>query len=680
LDLIGKSLGNRYELLEVIGSGGMAIVYKARCRLLKRNVAVKILKTEFNQDKEFLDRFEIEAQASASLTHPNIVSVHDVGREKDMHYIVMEYVEGKTLKEYILREDYLHWKDSLNIAMQITSALIHAHKNNIVHRDIKPQNIIINDDGIAKVTDFGIAKAVSSATITKTGNTVGSVHYISPEQAQGVFVDSKTDLYSLGVVMYEMATGKLPFTGDNPVNIAMKHINDEPQNPYKLNNEMPQSLAMIILKLMSKLPVDRYIDAKELKKDLYKIYTDPEYKVDTTDRSHDSPTIMLQAIKKNNSDADKKEKNHRKNINKKGTKRKKMSKNNRKVVIKITAYFLIVAMLATGVGLGYNFIINLFNPPRPEYYKLEDFVGEKIEDAKAKLYKELGEDNVYITVIEEFHDTIEKGRIKGQNRSVGTEVKDFFEIEFNVSKGPEFIKIPDFKGKDYRLVEAELDKLGLSYTHEREISEEVEKDYVIKTDPEKEAIVEPGSSIIIYISKGEEPTYVKVPNLIGKTYVEAVQILVDLKFIVGEVNIEELEEGATITAQYPLPGEKEEEGEIVDIYFDSLETPEPTVSPSPTPTPVVINRKPVNDSYSLSGPDSYDNYLGGTEEVIKIVIQVKYSDTSTVQTVMNTKINKDTLPRTVSFSYNVPVDGNTKVLILVNNSKEKEYIREYDGG
>ena len=236
MNLEGKLLGNRYEIIEKIGNGGMATVYKATDKVLKRNVAVKILRDEFTTDDEFIKRFEVEAQSAARLTHPNIVSIYDVGVDGNLYYIVMELIQGKTLKEIIVKEKGpLPWKWSINVSIQIASALEMAHRNNIIHRDIKPHNIIITEDGVAKVTDFGIAKAVSNSTITAFGTTIGSVHYFSPEHARGGFTDAKSDLYSLGVVMYEMVTGRVPFDADTPVSVALKHMQEEPVEPIELN-------------------------------------------------------------------------------------------------------------------------------------------------------------------------------------------------------------------------------------------------------------------------------------------------------------------------------------------------------------------------------------------------------------------------------------------------------------
>ena len=276
MDLIGRYIAGRYEMLEKVGNGGMATVYKAKDRVLNRFVAVKVLKEEFTTDEEFIRRFNIEAQSAAGLTHPNIVSVYDVGHEDEIHFIVMELIQGKTLKEIIKEEGTLPWKWSVNIAIQIASALEAAHKNNIVHRDIKPHNIIITEDGVAKVTDFGIAKAVSNSTITAFGTTIGSVHYFSPEHARGGFTDAKSDLYSLGIVMYEMLTGRVPFDADTPVSIALKHMQEKPVEPIKLNPTIPFALNQIIVKAMQKEPSARYQSATEMLKDLSLALKNPE--------------------------------------------------------------------------------------------------------------------------------------------------------------------------------------------------------------------------------------------------------------------------------------------------------------------------------------------------------------------------------------------------------------------
>ena len=239
MNIIGKMLDNRYEILEKIGNGGMATVYKAKCHVLNRFVAIKILKDEFTTDSEFIKKFKTEAQSAASLTHPNIVSIYDVCNEDNLYYIVMELIQGKTLKDIIIEDGILSWKWSVNIATQIASALDAAHKHNIIHRDIKPHNIMITEDGIAKVADFGIAKAVSNSTITAFGTTIGSVHYFSLEHARGGYIDAISDIYSLGIVMYEMLTGRVPFDADTPVSVALKHMQEDPVEPIEINKNLP---------------------------------------------------------------------------------------------------------------------------------------------------------------------------------------------------------------------------------------------------------------------------------------------------------------------------------------------------------------------------------------------------------------------------------------------------------
>ena len=278
MDLVGKYIGSRYEVLEKVGNGGMATVYKAKDKVLNRYVAIKVLKEEFTTDNEFIRRFNIEAQSAAGLTHPNIVSVYDVGQDNGIYYIVMELVRGKTLKQIIVEDGTLPWKWATNVTIQIASALETAHKNNIVHRDIKPHNIIITEDGVAKVTDFGIAKAVSNSTITAFGTTIGSVHYFSPEHARGGHTDAKSDLYSLGVVMYEMLTGKVPFDADTPVSVALKHMQEKMIEPIKLNPTIPLSINQIIVKAMQKTPEERYESATEMLKDLNMALKNPEGK------------------------------------------------------------------------------------------------------------------------------------------------------------------------------------------------------------------------------------------------------------------------------------------------------------------------------------------------------------------------------------------------------------------
>ncbi|HPW41509.1 MAG TPA: Stk1 family PASTA domain-containing Ser/Thr kinase, partial [Bacillota bacterium] len=295
--MIGRVLGDRYEILEKVGGGGMALVYKAKCRLLNRYVAIKVLRPEFTEDEEFVKKFRREAQSAASLSHPNIVGIYDVGTENNSYYIVMEYIKGQTLKELIKSKGTLGVEYSTNIAIQICYALEQAHKNNIVHRDIKSHNILIREDNSVKVTDFGIARAVSSSTITNTGNVIGSVHYFSPEQARGGYVDEKSDIYSLGVVMYEMLTGRLPFEGDSPIAVALKHIQEEPEPPSGINSRIPKAIEAIIMKCMEKEVSKRYNSASEIINDLRQSLVMPNGDFVKKNRYTDESTRVLEPIK-----------------------------------------------------------------------------------------------------------------------------------------------------------------------------------------------------------------------------------------------------------------------------------------------------------------------------------------------------------------------------------------------
>ena len=350
MNLEGRLLGNRYELLGKIGNGGMATVYKAKCHVLNRFVAVKILKDEFTTDEEFIKRFNTEAQAVASLTHPNIVSVYDVGHEGDLYYIVMELIQGKTLKEIILAEGALSWKWSVNVAIQIASALETAHKNNIIHRDIKPHNIIITEDGIAKVTDFGIAKSVSNSTITAFGTTLGSVHYFSPEHARGGFTDAKSDLYSLGVVLFEMLTGKVPFDADTPVSVALKHMQEEPVEPISINPGILVAINKIVMKAMKKDPTFRYQNATEMLKDLTLALKNPDGNFVTSNTiQNDFPTQVIPTIEKQNL-----EKNIEEKIKEKDAQKSKKKKKENFFVKHKALTIVIAIILLFGLSLRRN--------------------------------------------------------------------------------------------------------------------------------------------------------------------------------------------------------------------------------------------------------------------------------------------------------------------------------------
>lgn len=508
MNLEGKILGGRYEIIEKIGNGGMATVYKAKCHVLKRYVAVKILRDEFTTDNEFVRRFNIEAQSVASLTHPNIVSVYDVGHEGDLYYIVMELVKGKTLKEIIVEDGALGWKWSAKIAIQIASALEMAHKNNIVHRDIKPHNIIITEDGIAKVTDFGIAKAVSNSTITAFGATIGSVHYFSPEHAKGGFTDAKSDLYSLGVVLYEMVTGRVPFDADTPVSVALKHMQEEPEAPSKINPNVPESISKIIMKAMQKDPNLRYSSATEMKQDLEKALKDPDAVIATTD-SFATQRIDLGKYKHER-------KEEKKDDDKKVT-----------VFTKIKDYLnkhKFIKGLAIAIALILVFILSMVitfavsDAKKVKNVQIPNFTGLTFEEAKqeAEKYK------LKVEVEEEKYDVeIEEGKVISQKPPYQPSytVKEKSTVKLTISKGQEIVTVPKVVGETKDDAVNKLRELGFDVKVEEEYHDKIEKGYVVEQSLEENKEILAGSEITIKVSMGIEQ--VEVPDLKGKSESEA---------------------------------------------------------------------------------------------------------------------------------------------------------------
>ena len=517
MDLEGRLLGNRYELIEKIGNGGMAKVYKAKDQVLNRFVAIKILRDEFTTDQEFIKRFEAEAQSAASITHPNIVSVYDVGNEGNLYYIVMELIQGKTLKEIIVEEGAaLPWKWSINIAIQIASALEVAHKNKIVHRDIKPHNIIITEDGIAKVTDFGIAKAVSNSTITAFGTTLGSVHYFSPEHARGGFTDSKSDLYSLGVVMYEMLTGKVPFDADTPVSVALKHMQEEPTPPKELNEKIPSSINEIILKAMRKDPNLRYQSATEMLIDLNNSLKNPEGNfVDNKEYQNDMATkkISLREIQEE-------EKRNKKNV--KENKFLKFIKSHKGLM------FFICLILLFAISLGGTILVSRITEPKEVV--LPNFVGTKIEDAKNLAV----EKNLILEIsAEEYNGQYEEGKIISQDPlySDNYNIKMGTTIKVVVSKGIEQAIVPKVIGMTEEEAIKTLENAKLKVEKVEEESKKIEAGYVISQETEADSKVNAGDTVVIHVSTGVKK--VSVPSVLGKNEEEAKKTLSDLGLTVN---------------------------------------------------------------------------------------------------------------------------------------------------
>lgn len=546
MNLVGKVIGNRYEMLEKIGEGGMATVYKARCNILKRYVAVKVLREEFTTDEEFIRRFNTEAQAAASLTHPNIVSIFDVGHEDNVYYIVMELVQGKTLKEIINEDGVLPWKWSVNIAIQVASALETAQKNNIVHRDIKPHNIIITEDGIAKVTDFGIAKAVSNSTITAFGTTIGSVHYFSPEHARGGYTDAKSDIYSLGVVMYEMLTGRVPFDADTPVSIALKHMQEKPVEPMKLNPSIPFAINKIIMKAMEKEPSLRYQNATEMLKDLSMALKDPEGGFVKSNAEKLQYTQRVPVLGEEPQVEVKKD-------GKKGKLAKYFEEHPTAKKVWIT---VIIAVLVILIPLaGFFGVQALLKAGLPKDVNLPNFVGQTLEEAKVTL----GKTKLTLETEEVFDDEVEAGKIISQEPpySEGATVKENTTVKLKISKGSEMVEMIKVVGMTYEEAEQKLkDELHLNVERKEETSKTVEKDIVIKQDIAEGKQIKVGETITLTVSIGTGLKDVAMPYVIGDTEAEAKKKLADLTVIVayeedmskadGKVLKQSIEAGTTV--------------------------------------------------------------------------------------------------------------------------------------
>jgi len=522
MDLEGKILGGRYEILKKIGVGGMATVYKAKCQILNRYVAIKILKEEFTTDIEFIKRFKTEAEAVASLSHPNIVSIYDVGQEGRIHYIVMELVEGKTLKDIIREDGKLSWKWSTNIAAQISSALEVAHRNKIIHRDIKPHNIIITEDGIAKVTDFGIAKAVSNSTITAFGTTIGSVHYFSPEHARGGFTDEKSDLYSVGVVLYELVTGRVPFDSDTPVSIALKHIQEEPMAPIKLEPSLPKSINDIILKAMQKEPSLRYSTATELLTDLQVALKHPELDFVTIgsseqkDATQKIPKLDMDMINKRKEPKKQKEvKKSNVKEEKRGLKELFKKSKSFRTTVYIIGGVLLFAIIAAIVFL----LIDILSPSDVE-------VPNLIGKSQTQAAEMLNGKSLNLEVTEEvFDEEIPAGFIIWQSPENPMKIKEGRTIQVKLSKGSQKVTVPDVTDSKYDEAIKELEALGLKVEQKKEYNKKIDKDYIIKQSPTADTEVDGGTTVTLYISKGEEIKQSTVPNLVGKTEDEAKKLI-----------------------------------------------------------------------------------------------------------------------------------------------------------
>ena len=577
---IGKMLDDRYEILEVIGTGGMAVVYKAKCHRLNRLVAVKILKDEYSKDEEFRRRFQAESQAVAMLSHPNIVSVYDVSQSGDTDYIVMELIDGITLKQYMEKKGVLNWRETLHFSIQIAKALEHAHSRGIVHRDIKPHNIMILKNGSVKVADFGIAR-VSSAQSTLTREALGSVHYISPEQAKGSRVDNRTDLYSLGVVMYEMLTGRLPFEGENAVSIAIQHISSIPLMPREINPDIPVGLETITMKAMNPDLDKRYQFAEQLYEDLETFRKNPDVDFSETDLEFQSDDSGKKEQKKTDArQAPEQPISSVQPVSRRGDMSRAAYRDNsrraRTVSILSGMFLVIVFILGVFLYLWHSWFDNMFS--EPETMAVPDFVGQKLEDILANpAYTD------YFNIIPAYEasESIAEGKVMNQNPAAKRNViksEKKADIKLTVSSGTTVIILPEMVNHDYRDAIIQLNKLGLNHDESFVKSEDVTEGYVISMIPDAGAQMKAGDTVFLEISTGPEIKYVTMPQLVGDTISTAQAKLEGSNLVMGTITERPDDAPAgTVTWQSRSAGESVQEKTKINVIISSgpAETPPP---------------------------------------------------------------------------------------------------------
>lgn len=541
-------LDHRYELLEHIGGGGMADVYKAHDTILDRMVAVKILHAQLANDEEFLEKFRLEAKGAARLSHPNIVGIYDVGHDAGKYFIVMEYIAGETLKKRVQREGRLSVEESLRIAKEIARALREAHANNLVHCDIKPHNILVTADGRVKVADFGIARAVTSSTMTYNGNIVGSVHYFSPEQAKGTKITPKSDIYSLGVVLYEMLTGELPFTGETTVSIALKHLQEEPKPIGQYDYTLPPMVEAIVQRTMAKNPSERP-NSDELIEDIQ--HTERFLGFETGVETGENDPFATRLLPRIDADSMQDEREESNKLWNGG----KLFKSK---LFLIAAVFVVFLGFAVGAFFAFG--------------KFWSMAEVQVPDVKAKpmtLAKQLLEtSNLRVNIVEQFDATVTAGQVISQSPEAGATVKEQRIITIYVSKGGEELTMPNVKGLSRLSAENKLKKMGLVIGNVYEKVSDQDAWTVLEQEPVAGHKIQKGQSVDLTVSKGKQIKLVRVPNFTGGTLDNAKDQLKQLKLSLGTVTYEKSRQASgTVLRQTPSAGTDVDEGTTVDFVL-----------------------------------------------------------------------------------------------------------------
>lgn len=616
---IGTILDNRYELLEVIGVGGTAVVYKAKCHRLNRYVAVKILKEEYAQDEEFRRKFHDEAQAVAMLSHPNIVNVYDVSRSGSIEYIVMELIDGITLKEYLSRRGQLSPKEVTVFATQIARALEHAHSHNIIHRDIKPQNIMLLRDGTVKVADFGIAHFTNNDNTYCKGEAIGSVHYVSPEQAKGSFVDNRTDLYSLGVVMYEMITGRLPFEGDTPVSIALQHINSIALPPSIFAENVPPQLEEITMKAMNPSLSKRYASASQILEDLEAFQNEQQFKLNIPREEsvavQEEPQDLDATRKLNNTGevAALMENERRESPERRGSEEQKPVEKEEAPVeeqkekqkkhrspVSAALIFSVIAVVVFCVG-AFCFVQKILDP-----FGGTDSSKINAPNLKGLYYSQVIADPQYSNVVIAegeyvYNETVDAGKIISQEPEANRKIDPGSTITVTISRGNRTFALPDYVNSDARQAKIELDRFGVQCVEAApEYNDEIENGFVIRTDPAAGTMLTEGDTVTITVSRGPEFVMVDMPDLMGKSLNTALELLDNAGLEWDEpVYTESDGEPDLVIYQSIAPGTQVEKGTRVSFQLSKERElpPEPvivdyvytvTLNQSPNPIDVEI--------------------------------------------------------------------------------------------